>query len=82
MFEDIKNLSFEESFTELETIIKKMENGEVKLAESVSLYERGVQLKNHCEELLKQSKLKIEKIQLKPIENGNVEFETTPFEIE
>ena len=82
MFEDIKNLSFEESFTELETIIKKMENGEVKLADSVALYERGMQLKNHCEELLKQSKLKIEKIQLKPMENGNMEFETTPFEIE
>lgn len=82
MFEDIKKLSFEESFSELETIIKKMENGEVKLDESVSLYERGVQLKNHCEELLKQSKLKIEKIQLKPMDGDGIDFETTPFEIE
>ena len=81
MFEDIKNLSFEEALQELETIIKKMENGEVKLSDSVSLYERGIALKNHCEEVLKSAKLKIEKIQLKPMENGDTEFETVPFDI-
>lgn len=81
MFEDIKNLSFEEALQELETIIKKMENGEVKLSDSVSLYERGIALKNHCEEVLKLAKLKIEKIQLKPMENGDTEFETVPFDV-
>lgn len=81
MFEDIKNLSFEEALQELETIIKKMENGEVKLSDSVSLYERGIALKNHCEEVLKSAKLKIEKIQLKPVENGDTEFETVPFDV-
>lgn len=81
MFEDIKNLSFEEALQELETIIKKMENGEVKLSDSVSLYERGIALKNHCEEVLKSAKLKIEKIQLKPMENGDTEFETVQFDI-
>ena len=81
MFEDIKNLSFEEALQELETIIKKMENGEVKLSDSVSLYERGIALKNHCEEVLKSAKLKIEKIQLKPMENGDTEFETVPFDV-
>lgn len=81
MFEDIKNLSFEEALQELETIIRKMENGEVKLSDSVSLYERGIALKNHCEEVLKSAKLKIEKIQLKPMENGDTEFETVPFDV-
>lgn len=81
MFEDIKNLSFEEALQELETIIRKMENGEVKLSDSVSLYERGIALKNHCEEVLKSAKLKIEKIQLKPMENGGTEFETVPFDV-
>lgn len=81
MFEDIKNLSFEEALQELETIIKKMENGEVKLSDSVSLYERGIALKNHCEEVLKSAKLKIEKIQLKPMENGDTEFETVSFDV-
>ena len=82
MFEDIKKLSFEESLAELETIIKKMESGEVKLSESVAFYERGIALKNHCEEILKDAKLKIEKIQLKPLNDGNQEFDTVPFDVE
>lgn len=81
MFEDIQNLSFEEALAELESIIHKMEAGDIKLADSVSFYERGIKLKNHCEEILKSAQLKIEKIQLKPLENGNVEMETVPFEV-
>ena len=81
MFEDIKNLSFEESLSELDNIIKKMECGEVKLSESVGLYERGIALKNHCEEILRDAKLKIEKIQLKPTPDGGQDFETVPFDV-
>ena len=85
MFEDIKNMSFEEAMTELESIIKKMEAGDVKLDQSVAFYERGIALKEHCEEILKSAKLKIEKIQLKPTINGESEegpqFETVPFEV-
>ncbi len=81
MFEDIKNLGFEESLAELESIIKKMESGEVKLSDSVAFYERGVALKNHCEEILKNAKLKIEKIRLKPTSDDGQEFETIPFDV-
>ena len=81
MFEGIKNLSFEESLAELETIIKKMESGDVKLSQSVEFYERGIALKNHCEEILKDAKLKIEKIQLKPTPDGGQDFETVPFDV-
>lgn len=81
MFEDIQNLSFEDALAELESIIHKMEAGDIKLADSVSFYERGIKLKNHCEEILKSAQLKIEKIQLKPLENGDVEMETVPFEV-
>ena len=81
MFEDIQNLSFEEALSELESIIHKMEAGDIKLTDSVSFYERGIKLKNHCEEILKSAQLKIEKIQLKPLENGDVEMETVPFEV-
>ncbi len=78
--QDIKELSFEECLTELESIIKRMEGGEVKLSESVNLYERGIALKTRCEEILKSAQLKIEKIQLKPSQNGD-EFETVPFDL-
>ncbi len=81
MNEDIKNLSFEESLNELENIIKKMESGNIKLSDSVAFYERGIQLKNHCEDLLQNAKLKIEKIQLTPIENGKDKIEISDLEI-
>jgi exodeoxyribonuclease VII small subunit len=82
MFEDIQNLSFEEALSELETIISKMENGNIKLADSVSFYERGIRLKSHCEEILKSAQLKIEKIEIKPLENGDVEVDKVPFSVE
>ena len=81
MFEDISKLSFEESLAELDSIIKKMESGDVKLADSVAFYERGMLLKNHCEEILRDAKLKIEKIQLKPTNEGDVAFTTEPFDV-
>ena len=81
MFEDIKNMSFEDAMTELESIIKKMEAGDVKLDQSVAFYERGIALKDHCESILKNAKLKIEKIQLKPTAGGDTEFETVPLDI-
>lgn len=81
MVEDIKKLSFEEAFAELEIIIGKMESGDIKLESSVSFYERGIALKNHCEGLLKSAQLKIEKIQIKPLKDGEVEITTVPFEI-
>lgn len=80
MFEDIQKLSFEEALTELESIIHKMESGDIKLSDSVAFYERGMKLKNHCEEILKSAQLKIEKIQLHPMENGDVEMTTVPFD--
>ncbi|MEM6649319.1 MAG: exodeoxyribonuclease VII small subunit [Pseudomonadota bacterium] len=61
---DIKDLSFEAALAELETIIAKLESGEVALEESISLYERGAALKTHCESKLKTAREKIEKIVL------------------
>lgn len=81
MTDDISKLSFEEALSELESIIRKMESGDIKLTESVSFYEKGVALKTHCEKILKEAQLKIEKIQLTPISDDEVKIETSPFEI-
>lgn len=67
--EDIKNLSFEESFNYLEEIINKLENGNTKLEESINLYELGIKLKNHCEKKLKSSEIRIKKV----LEDNSVE---------
>ena len=61
-----KNLiSFEDSLKKLEDIVEKLESGEISLNESVSLYEKGVELKRYCEKKLKEVELTIKKIKLR-----------------
>jgi exodeoxyribonuclease VII small subunit len=62
MTKSIEKMSFEEALAELEEIVNKIDTGQESLAEAVSSFERGVALKNHCEKMLKEAKLKIEKI--------------------
>lgn len=57
-----ENISFEEALSELEEIVKKMDNGQETLEAAVNSFERGILLKNHCEKKLKEARLKIEKI--------------------
>lgn len=61
---DIKKLTFERAIEELESIVKRLEEGKVPLEESVAIYERGEVLKARCEELLKQAEARVEKITL------------------
>jgi exodeoxyribonuclease VII small subunit len=59
---DIKKLSFERAIEELESIVKRLEDGKVPLEESVTIYERGEALKRRCEELLRQAEARVDKI--------------------
>jgi len=59
---DVKKLSFERALEELETIVKRLEDGKVPLEESVNIYERGEALKRRCEELLRQAEARVDKI--------------------
>lgn len=61
---DVKKMAFERAIEELETIIKRLEEGKVPLEESVAIYERGESLKRRCEELLRQAQARVEKITL------------------
>jgi len=72
----IKNMSFEEALEELETIVEKLEQGEAPLDESISIYQRGSELKSHCETKLKNAQLKVEKIVL----DGKGQAKTEPFD--
>jgi exodeoxyribonuclease VII small subunit len=59
---DIKTMPFERAIEELESIVKRLEEGKVPLEESVAIYERGEALKRRCEELLRQAEARVEKI--------------------
>ena len=59
---DIREMSFEKALKELESIVGRLERGDVELEESINIYERGEALKEHCDRLLKQAEAKVEKL--------------------
>ena len=63
---EIAKMPFEAALAELEAIVDRLEKGAVALEESIKLYERGEALKSHCDRLLKNAEMRIEKIALSP----------------
>jgi exodeoxyribonuclease VII small subunit len=59
---DIAAMSFEEALAELEQIVKRLEEGKGKLDEAITSYERGAQLKQHCESKLGEAQGRVDKI--------------------
>jgi exodeoxyribonuclease VII small subunit len=61
---------FETAISELESIVKKLEEGELPLEQSLALYERGVQLSRFCHARLEDAERRIEMLtdrgELKP----------------
>src|SRR4029079_18101021 len=51
---------FEGAIAELEAIVKKLEEGELPLEQSLALYERGVQLSRFCHARLEEAERRIE----------------------
>jgi len=60
-----QKITFEQAMTELDEIVRKLENGQIPLEEAVKTYERGMELKKICEEKLNAAEMKIEKLTLK-----------------
>jgi exodeoxyribonuclease VII small subunit len=56
------DLSFEEALGALEDIVSRLESGSVPLDESISLYERGEELRKQCQARLDAAQQRIEKI--------------------
>ncbi len=59
---DISKLSFEQAIKELGSIVGKIEQGEIPLQDSLTQYERGMSLIQHCQAILKKAEKRIEKI--------------------
>ena len=64
MSEAVDALSFEQAIAELEKVVGQLERGDVALEDSIALYERGAELKKHCETKLKQAEEKVAAITL------------------
>ncbi|MBN9413448.1 MAG: exodeoxyribonuclease VII small subunit [Candidatus Paracaedimonas acanthamoebae] len=77
---ELSNLPFEEAMRELEAIVRKLEEGRLPLDEAIKNYERGAILRTHCENLLKDAKLKVDQIVVSP--EGTLSLERSPLEDE
>jgi exodeoxyribonuclease VII small subunit len=68
----IENLSFEESLVELETIVQNLEQGDLNLEDSMTLFERGLHLSQHNQEKLKCAE---QQINILLVKNGQAKLE-------
>ncbi|HIE24470.1 MAG TPA: exodeoxyribonuclease VII small subunit [Anaerolineales bacterium] len=57
-----EEMSYEESFAELEAVVEKLENEQSALDESMALFERGQKLGKRCALLLEEAELKIKQL--------------------
>jgi exodeoxyribonuclease VII small subunit len=76
--DDIASMSFELALKELETIVRKLESGQGELEASITDFERGTALKEHCQKKLMDARMKVEKI----IQNANGTISTQPFDVQ
>ena len=71
-----KKLSFEESVARLDDIVKHLENGDMPLSESLSMFEEGTKLISACSKMLDEAEQKVVKLKKGP-DREPIEF---PFE--
>ncbi len=57
-----KDKSFEEALQELETIVEKLENGDLSLEDAVKQYKDGIALAKHCHGLLENAESVLTKV--------------------
>jgi len=55
-------LTFEQAYEQLESIVAQLESGELTLEESVTLYERGQSLARLCGEMLDSAELRVQQV--------------------
>lgn len=51
--------TFEQSITELEKIVERLEDGDVTLDESLELFEQGIKLSKSCQKMLDSAEKRV-----------------------
>ncbi len=67
----VRELSFEQALEELESLVRRMESGELGLDESIAAYRRGAELAKFCQSKLAAADEEIRKLDgdtLKPLD--------------
>ncbi len=68
-------LNFEKALQELETLVERMEQGEISLEDSLKDFERGIELTRACQKALQEAE---QKVQILMEKDGQTRLE--PFE--
>ena len=67
-----QQLSFEEAFRRLETIVQTLEKGESTLDESIKAFEEGMKLVKFCSEKLNEAEVRLQRL----VKNGEFHLES------
>lgn len=73
----MEDLTFEQAYEQLEQAVQQLEAGDLTLAESIALFERGKNLADLCDRLLNEAELRVRQL----TSNGAGGFEAVPTEI-
>jgi exodeoxyribonuclease VII small subunit len=57
---DFEQAHFEQALAELETLVERLERGDLPLDEALKLFERGVALTRHCQSSLQSAQQRVE----------------------
>ncbi|MBS4209646.1 exodeoxyribonuclease VII small subunit [Bacillus sp. FJAT-50079] len=55
-------LTFEEAMDQLDTIVQKLEEGDIPLEEALVIYQKGVELSKLCHDKLKNAEAQLTKV--------------------
>lgn len=69
---DIKELPFETAFERLESVVARLEGGDMPLEGSIELYEEGAALATRCSELLEVAELRVRAVDSEGRDAGDV----------
>lgn len=70
-----KKLDYEASITELESLVERLEQGDISLEESLKLYESGVLLTRDCQDALSNAEQKVQLLLQQSDKDTLVDFE-------
>ena len=70
-----KKASFEDKLQSLEGLVEQMEDGDLKLEDSLKHFEKGIALARECQDALREAEQKVEVLLEKTADSETVEFE-------
>lgn len=70
-----KKLDYEAAVSELESLVDRLEKGDISLEESLKLYERGVLLTRDCQEALQAAEQKVQMLLQQSGQSELVDFD-------